>query len=65
MWGLVAFIMTLVGCREAIFVDKSTIDFPIFSYFFNTKFPVFPISSILSFRFSYFFWATMPLDTLL
>ena len=31
-------------CREAIFVDKSTIDFPIFLLFFNTKFPIFPFS---------------------
>ena len=30
-----------MGCREAIFVDKSTIDFPIFLLFFNTKFPFF------------------------
>ena len=46
--------MTLMGCREAIFVDKSTIDFPIFLLFFNTKFPIFPVFSILSFLFSYF-----------
>ena len=44
-----------MGCREAIFVDKSTIDFPIFLLFFNTKFPFFPVFSILSFLFSYFF----------
>ena len=44
-----------MGCREAIFVDESTIDFPIFLLFFNTKFPIFPIFSILSFLFSYFF----------
>ena len=31
-------------CREAIFVDKSTINFPIFLLFFNTKFPIFPFS---------------------
>ena len=31
-------------CREAIFVDKSTIDFPMFLLFFNTKFPIFPFS---------------------
>ena len=42
-------------CREAIFVDKSTFDFPIFLLFFNAKFPIFPIFSILSFLFSYFF----------
>ena len=29
-WGLVAFITTLIGCRETIFVDESTINFPIF-----------------------------------
>ena len=55
IWGLVAFIITLMGCREAIFVDKSTFDFPIFLLFFNAKFPIFPIFSILSFLFSYFF----------
>ena len=38
-----------------MFVDKITIDFPIFLLFFNTKFPIFPIFSILSFLFSYFF----------
>ena len=43
-----------MGCREAIFVDKSTFDFPIFLLFFNAKFPIFPIFSILSFLFSYF-----------
>ena len=53
-----------MGCRKAIFVDKSTFDFPIFLLFFNAKFPIFPIFSILSFLFSYFFGATMPLDTL-
>ena len=42
-------------CRESILVEKSTIDFPIFLLFFNTKFPIFPIFSILSFLFSYFF----------
>ena len=42
-------------CRESIFVEKSTIDFPIFLLFFNTKFPIFPIFSILSFPFSYLF----------
>ena len=51
-WGLVAFITTLMGCSESIFVDKSIIDFPIFLLFFNTKFPIF---SILNFLFSYFF----------
>ena len=30
-----------MGCREAIFVDKSTFDFPIFLLFFNAKFPIF------------------------
>ena len=44
-----------MGCREAIFVDKSTFDFPIFLLFFNAKFPIFPIFSILSFLFSYVF----------
>ena len=44
-----------MGCRETIFVDESTIDFPIFLLFFNTKFPIFPIFSILSFLFFYFF----------
>ena len=44
-----------MGCREAIFVDKSTFDFPIFLPFFNAKFPIFLIFSILSFLFSYFF----------
>ena len=44
-----------MGCREAIYVDESTIDFPIFFPFFNTKFPIFPIFSIPSFLFSYFF----------
>ena len=44
-----------MGSREAIYVDKSTIDFPIFLLFFNTKFPIFPIFSIPSFLFSYFF----------
>ena len=43
-----------MGCREAIFVDKSTFDFPIFLLFFNAKFPIFPIFSIPSFLFSYF-----------
>ena len=43
-----------MSCREAIFVDKSTNDFPIFLLFFNLKFPIFPIFSILSFLFSYF-----------
>ena len=43
-----------MGCREAIFVNKSTFDFPIFLLFFNAKFPIFPIFSILSFLFSYF-----------
>ena len=43
-----------MGCREAIFVDKSTFDFPIFLLFFNAKFPNFPIFSILLFLFSYF-----------
>ena len=37
-----------------MFVDKITIDFPIFLLFFNTKFPIFPIFSILGFLFSYF-----------
>ena len=51
--GLVVFIIVLMGCREAIYVDESTIDFPIFLLFFNTKFPIFSIFSILSFLFSY------------
>ena len=54
-WGLVAFIITLMWCRESIFVEKSTIDFPNFILFFNAKFPIFPIFSILSFLFSYLF----------
>ena len=40
-----------MGCREAIYVDESTIDFPIFLVFFNTNFPMFPIFSILRFLF--------------
>ena len=43
-----------MGCREAIFVDESSIDFPIFVLFFDTKFSIVPIFSILSFLFSYF-----------
>ena len=43
-----------MGCREAIFVDKSAFDFLIFPLFFNAKFPIFPIFSILS-LFSYVF----------
>ena len=50
-----AFIIALMGCREAIYVDESTIGFPIFLLFFNTKFPILPIFSIPSFLFSYFF----------
>ena len=42
-----------MGCSESIFVDKSTIDFPIFLLFLNTKFPIF-----------LFYWATTPLDNL-
>ena len=54
-WGLVTFITTLMGCRQTIVVDESNIDFSIiFLLFFNTKFPIFPIFSILSFLFSYF-----------
>ena len=41
-----------MGCSETIFVEESIIDFPIFLLFFNTSFPIF---SILSFLFSYFF----------
>ena len=44
-----------MGCREGIFVKKSTIDFSIFLLFFNAEFPIFPIFSIVSFLFSYFF----------
>ena len=44
-----------MGCREAIFVDETTIDFPIFLLFLCTKFPIISIFSILSFLFSYFF----------
>ena len=44
----------LMECREAIFVDKSAIDFLIFLLFFSKKFPIFPIFSIPSFLFSYF-----------
>ena len=44
-----------MGCRQTIVVDESNIDFSIiFLLFFNTKFPIFPIFSILSFLFSYF-----------
>ena len=43
-----------MGCGEATFVNKSTIDFPIFLLFFDTKFPIFPIFSNLTFLFSYF-----------
>ena len=50
-----ALIIALMGCGEAIYVDESTIDFPIFLLFFNTKFPIFPIFSIPSFLFSSFF----------
>ena len=49
-----------MGSREAIYVDESTIDFPIFLLFFNTKFPIFPIFSIPSFLFSYFFEQPCP-----
>ena len=56
--------MTLMGCREAIFVDKSTIDFPIFLLFFNTKFPFFSCFLYPEFPIFLFFWATMLLDTL-
>ena len=49
------FIIALIGCGETNYVDESTIDFPIFLLFFNTKFPIFPIFSIPSFLFSYFF----------
>ena len=34
-----------MGCREAIYFEESTIDFPIFLLFFNTNFPIFPIRS--------------------
>ena len=37
-----------------MFVDKITIDFPIFLLFFHTKFPIFPVFSILGFLFSYY-----------
>ena len=43
---LVAFITTLMGCRETIFIHESTIDFPIFLHFL--------IQSFLFFLFSYF-----------
>ena len=44
------------GYRKGIFVDESTINFPISSYFFITKFLIiFPIFSILSSLFSNFF----------
>ena len=51
-------------CRESIFVEKSTIDFPFLLPFFNTKFPSF--SSFFNPEFPIFLiiWATMPLDTL-
>ena len=38
-------------------MDESTIDFPIFLLFFNTKFSIFPIFSIPSFLFSCFFFS--------
>ena len=68
--GLLAFITTLMGCGETIFVGESTINFHIFLLCFNTKFPIFPIFSILSFLFSYFFehswhwtpWQLIPLE---
>ena len=47
-----------MGCREAIYVDESTIDFPIFLQFFlfsnflNPEFQIF-----------LFFWATLQLHT--
>ena len=33
-----AFIIALMGSREAIYVDESTIDFPIFPYFLIQNF---------------------------
>ena len=49
-----------MGCRKTIFVNESSIDFPIFyhkisyfSYFLNPEFPIF-----------LFFWPTLVLDTL-
>ena len=70
--GLVTFITTLMECRQSIFVDESNIDLPIFLLFFKTKFSIFPIFSILSFLFSYFFehpwcwtpWRSDQFDTL-
>ena len=43
-WGLVAFIMTLMGCRETILVDESPIDFLFFSYFLMQRFLFFLFS---------------------
>ena len=49
-----------MGCGDAIYVDESTIDFPIFLLFFlfsnfpNPEFPIF-----------LFFWASVQLHTLL
>ena len=37
-------------------MHESNIDFPIFLLFFDTKIPFFPIFSVLSFLFSYFFF---------
>ena len=57
----------MMGCREAIFADESTIDFPIFLLFFNTKFPIFQYFSYFlnpEFLIFLFVWATMPLDIL-
>ena len=54
---LVAFITTLMGCRETIFVDKSTINFPIFLHFLIESFLFFLFSQSWV---SYFpiFWAS-------
>ena len=56
-----------MGCREAIFADESTIDFPIFLLFFNTEFPIIQYFSYFlnpEFPIFLFVWATMPLDIL-
>ena len=41
---LVAFITTLMGCRETIFIHESTIDFPIFLHFLIQSFLFFLFS---------------------
>ena len=54
---LVAFITTLMGCRETIFVDESTINFPIFLHFLIQSFLFFLFSQSWVSYFP-FFWAS-------